>query len=660
MNKTFLAALTAFVLTLGSVWAESPSCRDLYSDTWFATDALGRNMPDLSSAGPVKGGQRRVVGIFYVTWHSDIRADLKKPYMADVTKILSTDPDARFDARSPLWTEDCYHWGEPETGYFLSKDEYVIRRDMSMLADAGVDVLIMDVTNGFRYWDECDVIFPVMQKMKEEGNKVPQFCFWAYGGTCITAVQDVYEKIYKAEKYRDLWFYWDGKPLLLYNAKPKVDRKDNNSTHPNPNYDPAAKTDKKNPHYKDPDYTEEFYKDYTAEVRRFFTLRNMWWGHYKAHGKRYVGMEDKWSFGYDMGDSRISRMNPDQLASKHKGKKEEMAVTPAQHSATLVGKSWTRSQGEPQLDDHDMPIPTYVPWLGRTVERPEEYGAYFQERWDDALKADPQFLYLNDWNEWTAVKINETRPFMRRNATYQFVDQYNAEFNRTIQPMKGGYTDNYYMQMAQNIRRYKGVRPFPVLRGSQAMAVDGDFSDWNAVTIDYRDTVGDTFHRDYKGYGGLHYRDESGRNDIVTCKVAVDQDNVYFYAETHDPLTPHTGANWMLLFIDADKNHDTGWNGYDFLVNKEVSGENITTLMRYAPENQDTPWVGLGKLNFRYSGKALELAVPRSLVKLEGDALAFDFHWCDNPHELKDAISLCVGGDSAPNRRFNYRCVWEK
>ena len=47
---------------------------------------------------------------------------------------------------------------------------------------------------------------------------------------------------------------------------------------------------------------------------------------------------------------------------------------------------------------------------------------------------------------------------------FYFVDQYNAEFNRTIAPMKGGWTDNYYMQMAENIRRYKGARPIPVNR----------------------------------------------------------------------------------------------------------------------------------------------------------------------------------------------------
>jgi len=158
-------------------------------------------------------------------------------------------------------------------------------------------------------------------------------------------------------------------------------------------------------------------------------------------------------------------LTPDELISTHNGQKEEAAVTPGQHPSSLVGKSWTRENGEPQLNDQDLPLPTLVPWLGEIVEHPEGYGIYFQQRWDEALAANPQFLYINDWNEWTAGKYQPggggTTPFMRRDSTYFFVDQYNAEFNRCIQPMKGGYTDNYYMQMVANIRKYKGMPPQP-------------------------------------------------------------------------------------------------------------------------------------------------------------------------------------------------------
>ena len=665
MSKFVWFLLLSLLPVLSAVRADEPTYRDLYPDTWVATDALGRTMPDYAAVGPVKEDQRRVVGIFYITWHRDGLANMKSPYAADVTKVLATDPSARLDAKHPLWTESSWHWGEPEMGYFLSKDEYVIRKDMSMLADAGVDVLVMDVTNAVRYWDEWDVVFPVMQKMKAEGNKVPQFCFWAFNGPVITVVQDLYDRIYREERYKDLWFYWDGKPLLLYNGNPSVDANGKGPQNPNPHYDPAAKTDSNHPHYGDPDYAEEFYTDYTNEVKEFFTLRTMWWGYYKWAGERFIGTEDNWSFGYDLGNEQVRAMDPADLLSTHEGKLEEAAVTPAQHPVSIVGKSWSREHGEPELNEYDLPVPTYVPWLGKTVEHAEGYGIYFQERWDEAIAADPQFLYINDWNEWTAGKYHpeegKTFNFMRReDSTYRFIDQYNSEFNRCIHPMKGGYTDNYYMQMAQNIRRYKGVRPMPELKGLHAVTVDGEFDDWEDIDVEFRDTADDTFHRDYKGYGGLHYTDDTGRNDIVTCKVVVDEANVYFYVETRGPLTAHTDANWMLLLIDADQNHDTGWYGYDYLVNKRVQDESTSTLMRYDPGSPENPWVEVAPIGYRYSGKALELAVPRELVGWNGDRLAFDFHWSDNPADLTDPISLCVAGDSAPNRRFNYRCIWSK
>jgi len=643
--------------------------RDIYSDTWVATDALGRKMPVYDDVGDVKKDQRRVVGIFYITWHVDNLHELKSPYTADVTKILNKDPNARLDGNNPLWTEGSYHWGEPEMGYFLSKDEYVIRKDISMLADAGIDVLIMDVTNAVRYWSEWNVLFSVMQQMKAEGNKVPKFCFWAFNGPVITVVQDLYEKLYKEDKFRDLWFYWDGKPLLLYNGKPAMDANGGGVKNPNPNYDADALANPRNPHYKDPDYVKEYYLDYTKAVKEFFTLRTMWWGYYEWAGKRFVGTEDNWSFGYDLGDMNVRNMNPDSLVSYHKGVKEQFAVTPAQHPMSVVGKSWTKEKEEPTLNEYDMPEPTYVPWLGKTVKDPTDYGIYFQDRWDEALKADPQFLYLNDWNEWTAGKyvsgkapgseLSGPTSFLGRDNPFYFVDQYNAEFNRTIHPMKGGYADNYYMQMVQNIRKYKGVNPIPKHQGFSSIKVDGTFADWDLIEIEYRDTQGDIFHRNYNGYGGLHYINNSGRNDIISSKVAVDEENVYFYVETKDDLTPHTDSNWMLLLIDSDNDSSTGWYGYDYIINKNVLDGDRTWLMAYKKNKKGGEWVKVSNIPYKKAGKKLELKIPRSKLGLNDPQFIFDFKWSDNPKELKDPISLCTDGDTAPNRRFNYRCIWE-
>lgn len=665
MKTSILSFIFAMVIIPAGFCKDQSGYRDLYSDTWTATDALGRKMPDISSVGPVKNDHCRVVGIFYITWHSDSLAKMKAPYTADVSNVLNRDPNARLDGNHPAWEDSSFHWGQPEMGYFLSKDKYVIQKDISMLTDAGIDVLIMDVTNATLYWDEWSVFFPLLQEMKAKGNKVPQFCFWAFNGPVISVVQELYEKIYKAEKYKDLWFYWDGKPLLLYNDTPSFDSVRQNIKHPNPHYEPAAKSDPNHPHYGNPAYTEEFYQDYSQEVKNFFTLRTMWWGSYQWADKRFVGMPDKWSFGYDLGDPRVKTMEPNDLASTRNGIREQAAVTPAQHPITLVGKSWSRKSEEPQLNEYDMPVSAFVPRLGKTVSNPEGYGIYFQERWDEAVKADPQFLYLNDWNEWTAGKYpiktwfpeKDLTEFMRRQSNYMFIDQYNAEFNRSIQPMKDGYTDNYYMQMAQNIRRYKGVRPIPELKGMHTIQIDGRFEDWKPIAVEYRDTIGDTVWRDYPGYGGWHYKDALGRNDIITAKTAIDAKMVYFYAETQEPLTPQTDPNWMLLLIDSDANSATGWYGYDYLVNKTVIDANTTTLLRYS--KTDNTWAEPVQIRYNYAGKSLELGIPRSAAGLKGNCVQFDFHWCDNPAELKDPISLCLAGDSAPNRRFNYRCIWK-
>jgi hypothetical protein len=56
----------------------------------------------------------------------------------------------------------------------------------------------------------------------------------------------------------------------------------------------------------------------------------------------------------------------------------------------------------------------------------------------------------------------------------------------------------------------------------------------------------------------------------------------------------------------------------------------------------------------------LVIAVPRTLLGLKGDAVSFDFKWADNPTDLKEPMSLCTSGDTAPNRRFNYRFLWRK
>ncbi len=596
-------------------------CSALFAQaSWVATDALGRCLPTAEDCPLKTDGKPRTVGIFYITWHTPDHHD-GQPYTYDVTKRIQAAPMCT--RGNPDFPYATYHWGEPEYGYFLSQDRYVIRHDLSMLADAGVDVLIMDVTNAVCYWDEWEVLFQTMQEMKALGNRVPKFCFWAFNGNVIDVVQSLYERFYKTPRYQDCWFYWEGKPLLLYNATPSIDA--------NPN---GGQKD----------------KDYSDEVKQFFTLRGMWWGYYKWAGERYVGTEDRWSFGYELNDKNVAALTPEELCSKHQGRLEEMAVTPAQHPISITGKSWRRETLEPTLDGEDMPSRTYVPWLGEERDNPTQYGIYFQDRWDEALQVDPDFIYLNDWNEWTAGKyMNGKDPsgqaemhidFLgRKDNPFYFVDQYNAEFNRTIAPMKGGWTDNYYMQMVQNIRRYKGVPPMPVHRGYQHITLDGSLDEWQPDST-FLDTRGDVIHRDHDGYGDLHYTDNTGRNDITRCLVAVDKKNIYFAAETAEPLTPSTDPNWMLLLIDADEDGE-----YEYVIqNSKLTGSRS--------ENQD--------IRMAIGEKSLEMAIPRKLLGKTGNQVSLRFKWADNSSDPGDIISISTTGDTAPNRRFAYRFLWKK
>lgn len=614
MNK-LIAFLPVFLLHLPSI----AQITDLYADTWIASDALGRIMPTAAEV-PLKTDKPRTVGIFYITWHDEGKFNLHSPYGGDVTRTLQEAPEARMDAYHPAWKEWSLHWGEPEAGYFLSQDRWLIRRDLSMLSDAGVDVLILDVTNAVLYWDEWAVLFDEMQKMQNLGNSVPQFCFWAFNGNVVSVVTQLYERIYKKGIARNFWFQWQGRPLLLYNAEPDHDANGGG-------YDAGS---------------------YPQEIYDFFTLRNMWWGYYEWGGHRYVGTEDSWSFGYEMNDERVAAMHPKDLASRHQGRLEEMAVTPAQHPISITGKSWRRKTKEPILNQYDLPDSAYVPWLGQTVLHPEGYGIYFQDRWDEALSVDPDFIYINDWNEWTAGKYrsglapgSETVPgpttFLGRENSFYFVDQYNAEFNRSIQPMKDGYTDNYYMQMVQNIRRYKGVRPQPVTQGYNKTAT-------------YYDTYGDVLHRDHNGYGGLHYIDTTGRNDIVETSISVTRKNIVFQVATASALTHSTDPYWMLLYIGTDS-LSTGWEGFNYLVQ---DGQ----LQRYDAANHQ--WKAIAPVLQRIiNDKRLIIKIPRKALSLTDKAFSLNFKWADNPTDPTDIISVSTTGDTAPNRRFRYNFQWQ-
>lgn len=323
------------------------------------------------------------------------------------------------------------------------------------------------------------------------------------------------------------------------------------------------------------------------------------------------------------------------------GKNEEVSVSVGQNASgkrlcafseeNTYGRSW-----------HD----------GARDTRPDAvlHGFNFAEQWTRALELDPEFVYITGWNEWIALRLPE---FWGVRKPVMFVDQFTQEYSRDIEPMKGGHWDNYYYQMIGNIRRFKGVRPPPPPSEPTTIEIDGGFADWAGVSFEYHDDRGDTMHRDSPAYDGPgRYVNKSGRNDFVLLKTAADGHAVYFYARTAAPITPHTDPRWMLLFIDADGNPKTGWEGYDFRINRRVRRPTETTVEKAVAAKT---WKRAGTAPYRITGNELELAVPRRLLGLPATGpIRIGFKWADHILEDDDVMEFTVNGDTAPNARFQY------
>tara|TARA_R110002050_G_scaffold141496_2_gene266699 strand:+ start:50979 stop:52817 length:1839 start_codon:yes stop_codon:yes gene_type:complete len=578
--------------------------RNLNVDDWVVTDALGRQLPSYEECGPVK--EDRFVGMFYFMTHTNTGG--KGPF--DVTKIMKADPD------NPQWGEGSHFWGEPETGYYLSYEKWMIRRHAQLLSDAGVDVIIFDVTNDRTYPEVYLSVCEVFSAMRRQGEKTPQVSFL---GSEIS-VNTLWNEFYKEGLFTDLWFHWKGKPLLLFGQHEIPSRKKNNDV------------------------------VFSDEIKDFFSIRQSWawtslpWYQSCPYGK------DKWPWVDHYPQSVGWHESPDRA--------EMVPVAVAQHPLSNIGRSF-HNYNQPQANKYDL-----TPFT--------DHGLCFEEQWSRALQVDPEFVFVTGWNEWSAgaqvmgKDINKSllkwsfypgahlgkAGKKLKEGDYYFIDQYNQEFSRDIEPMTGGHTDNYYYQLMANIRKYKGMEK-PMKAGPPfSVAIRGNFEQWDNVEAVYFDHIGDTEHRNSPGFGQAGpYVNTTGRNDLVTMKVAYDATSVYFYAETSQPITPSTDSNWMLLFIDADQNKETGWEGYDFVINSTVIDLKTTNLTSL---NKDG---SLGKsLPVPYKVRQNKLMIQVKRVDLDHvESLAFDFHWADNIGEIGDISEFFLNGDSAPERRANYR-----
>jgi arylsulfatase A-like enzyme len=307
---------------------------------WPATDALGRTLPMADEVGPLR--TNRFVGMFYFLWHNNRggRAPNQDgPY--DIDKIVARDPEALSKPGSALWGPvGMYHyWGEPLYGYYLSTDPWVLRRHAQLLADAGIDVLIFDATNALTYRDEYTVLCEVFRQVRHEGGRAPHIAFMVNTEAGATA-QRLYQELYKPGLYRELWFNWQGRPLLVC--------------------DPAQAS---------------------PELRAFFTLRRAHWPFEMINTANAWHWEAAFPQPYGFTDDPA--------------RAEQVNVSVAQNLRRQDGKVTNMSSGEARGRSFHA---------GRVEPGAEAVnrGYNFEEQWQRAFELNPPFVLVTGWNEWIA------------------------------------------------------------------------------------------------------------------------------------------------------------------------------------------------------------------------------------------------------------------
>ena len=704
------------IAALGLTTVRGAETWDTFADTWVATDALGRTLPTSAEVGPPRAD--RTVGIFYFLW---LGAQMQGgPY--DITRILAQDPAAMRKPNSPLWgpLHAPHHWGESLFNYYLTDDAAVLRKHAQMLSDAGVDVVIFDVTNQLTYAEWYRALLRVWGELRAAGNRTPQVAFLTPFGNPGRVVRELWRDLYAPGLSNELWFRWEGKPLILADPELLAAREEhgrqNQPAELQPGHTLAQRftADRafravggRFPTYfaTNSAVTLKLSRAESADVplaaRRFTNVPDNAWlslelatlqppGIYVLEASDAVGKIGWWSHTEDVqprgqaladgqpvagdrtlrlafADDETERIRefftfrkpqpdyfqgptrpdmwswlevyPQHLFRNAHGEPEQMSVGVAQNAVNgRLG-----SMSEPGAHGRSY-------HRGVTDSRPDavEQGFNFAEQWERALKEDPRFIFVTGWNEWIAGRFAE---FGGIKLPVMFVDQFDQEHSRDIEPMKGGHGDNYYYQLVANVRRYKGARPLPLVE-PRPIRIDGEFADWREVEPEFRDTMGDPIRRQHRGWDPkVTYINDTGRNDLVAAKISFDEQRVYFHIRTREPITPPSGTNWMLLFLDTDADAKTGWLGYDFVVNRATPG----SLERHL--GVGFSWQDAGRVEFRVAGHQLELSVAWSALGLRSPPAQIDFKWADNCIVAADWTDFTLNGDAAPNDRFAFRAI---
>lgn len=561
---------------------------DTQSDTWVAVDGLGREVANSDNCTiPLK--DNRTVGIFYYLWHGAHGKDGVP--VRDVTELL------KLNRQSPDWgeEEECHWWGKPWLGYYVDTDPFVADKHLQMLCDAGIDFLFLEYTNAVTYDEEFETLLRAIDRREAAGLPWPRVCFMLNAAPERT-LRYLWKRYYSHPDYDKYWYRHQNRPLIF------ADRSQ------------LEKVD--------------------SEILNHFTIRHSWaW----MQGKE----PDKWAW------LEYYPQAPGWTVKDGEKSIEQISVSTAQHATTKVGKSYHKG--------HQPPIDS----LALCKETP--LGLYFNEQWEEALRVDPPMVMVTQFNEGFAMRflvkdeksLGDTRPGVeQRVGESVFVDTYNAEFNRDIEPSTHPLIrDNYYMMLADRVRRYKGMRTIPTPSAQRSIMQNNDMTQWRAVEPEFRDDIGDITHRSTLGYNKVApIENHTGRTDLKLAKVAQDSNNLFFYLQTANDIPDiNKNENWLILLINSDCDYSTGWNGYDYAAMKRG-----TEYYLFRNQGGRYDWQPIGPIEINRNNRELHFALKKSDLGFNGDR-DIDFKWADNIPASPDILDFLDKGDVAPNGRFNYR-----
>lgn len=581
--------------------------KDNYSDTWVATDLLGRKVAGYSEAGDPNPDKQ--VGMFFWTWHSGRERQTWKYGVNQMVlnRYEGDEKDIKNDYNYPGWALEAF-WNESIYGMYSGYDEWVIRKQLEVLSAADIDSLFFDSTNHTRLYPGSFMkIGKIMHQMHLEGTETPKMAFmlpfFSMNYNQID-LETIYEKYYSTGLYSDTWYYWDGKPVIM--AYPESI---------------AATTGLED--------VDELRK----EILDFFTFRpgqaDYWAGPSRDDHWPWLEVYPQKAYG------KSEKYGCEAVCVGVAQNANDMGLT-AMNGEGVYGRSYT-----------------YKNRFSLYSDTSKYYGYNFQEQWDRAFELDPEFVFVTGWNELSA---GHSKSWGAVSGSYP--DCYNDEYSRDLEPTKGEFKDTYYYQLVDNVRKFKGVRQTPVAGPEKTISLNGDFSQWNDITPEFVGYKGGTEPRDSFLIGGMEpVTNYTGRNDIISSKVSRDSENVYFYVETAEDLSPYTDPSWMRLFINTDRVYKTGWEGYDFVLNRVNPTADTAILEKHTGEDLYTwKWIEVAKVSYKEEGNKMMIAIPKSVLGL-GDSMDIEFKWNDNMQEQGDITDVYNNGDTAPIGRFNYHYI---